>query len=118
MDYSEDFFKKLSFFQSKNIYDHCLEAVKKDGNNINFIIKHVPHIINKQICLEAVRQNGHSIRFIKESPTLSFLLDKNIGLAAVGNNPHSYSYIRDCEFVDREFLDLFIEDLLVCKLVF
>jgi hypothetical protein len=44
----------------------CLEAVKRDGYNLQFIKSQT-----SEICLEAVRQNGRALYYVKNKPEKS-----------------------------------------------
>ena len=68
--------------------DYCLEAVKQNGYDLQFVKQQ-----DKEICLEAVKQNGLALRYVKQQ-------DKEICLEAVKQNGY------DLQFVDkRVFLE-------------
>ncbi len=44
---------------------YCLEAVKEDGYNLEYVINQTP-----EICLEAVKINGNALQYVKEQTPL------------------------------------------------
>ncbi len=85
--------------QDWNDPEYCLEAVKQDGYNIEYVINQTPeicleavkqdgynieHVINQtpEICLEAVKQDGYALEYVKEQTPLiiHYLKKYNISL--------------------------------------
>ena len=55
-----------------NDSEYCLEAVKENGYNLEYVKEQTP-----EICLEAVKEDGYALEYVKEqTPTIIHYLKK------------------------------------------
>ena len=62
--------------------EFCLESVKMDGLNLEFVINQTP-----EICLEAVKQNGYALQYVQNQTP-------EICLEAIKEEPISIIYVK------------------------
>ena len=69
------------FFQKWSTEAVCLEAVKNDGNALQYVKEQT-----EAVCLEAVKRNGDALRYVKEQT-------EAVCLEAVKRNGYALQYV-------------------------
>ena len=71
----------LSKYDNWYDYNYCMNAVKQDGNALQFV-----EIQTKEICMEAVKENGNALQFVK-------IQTKEICIEAVKEDGDALRYV-------------------------
>ena len=87
-----------------NNNEECLEAVKEDGLNLEFVVKQ-----NARICAEAVTQNGNALYYVKrQTPKLCKLACKENGNALYYVKKQTVEIVAQA-IVSHEYADEYME---------
>ena len=72
--------ERITFFKKWSNKKFCLEAVKQDGNSLQYVKEQT-----EEICLEAVKQDGDSLRYVKEQTIFETITKLKIPKATLGD---------------------------------